>query len=75
MTPPLNRGYYGDDPADVRTELFKELFSIESLKSCIMVAGGDGGSDWIYIIGGNVVGLDGGKSNSAKSSVPPKKFP
>ena len=40
-----------------------------------MVAGGGGGSEWIYLIGVNVGGLSGGKSDSAKSSVPPKKFP
>ena len=72
MTPPLSIRYYDDDDAaDVRTELSKEWFSIESLKSRIMVAGEGGGSEWIYLIGVSVGGFPGGKSDSVKSSVLP----
>ena len=48
----------------------KKKFSFELHKSRIMVAGGGGGSEWIY----SISGLSGGKSFSAKSNDTPKNL-
>ena len=68
-------GHPGGGATDVRTDLSDDWYDIESLKSRIIVAGGGGGSEWTYSIGGNGGGLIGGISYSASHSTNPSLYP